>query len=104
MSEAGTSPLKGALQRRATVKKYVVELTEVEREYLYKLISAGSASARMLNRARIPLKTDVGKHSEGGPLIDRERAPMLSRPTRPRCSACGSVFAGRGSTRRSNAR
>jgi hypothetical protein len=59
------------------VKKYVVKLTEDERKYLYRLISAGSASARMLNRARILLKTDVGKHSEGGPLIDRE--PPCSR-------------------------
>jgi transposase len=64
------------------VKKYVVELTEVEREYLYKLISAGSASARMLNRARILLKADVGlKHTEGKPLIDREIAPMLETST-----------------------
>jgi transposase len=63
------------------VKKYVVELTEDEREQLHKLISAGSASARMLNRARILLKADVGKHSEGGPLLDREIAPMLETST-----------------------
>jgi transposase len=59
------------------VKKYVVELTQDERDYLYGLISAGSASARMLNRARILLKADVGKHSEGKPLIDQQIAPML---------------------------
>ena len=82
------------------MKKYVIKLTVDEREYLYKLISAGSASARMLNRARILLKTDVGKPSEGGPLLDGEIAPLLSRPPRPRCS----VFAGRGAMRRSNAR
>jgi transposase len=63
------------------VKKYVVELTEDEREQLRKLISAGSASARMLNRARILLKADVGKHSEGEPLLDREIAPMLETST-----------------------
>lgn len=63
------------------MKKYVVELTEDEREYLYKLISAGSASARMLNRARILLKADIGKHSEGEWLIDREIAPMLETST-----------------------
>ena len=34
-------------------KKYVVELTKDERERLRKLISAGSAPARMLKRARI---------------------------------------------------
>ncbi len=59
------------------MKKYVIELTQDEREQLRKLISAGSASARMLNRARIMLKADVGKHSEGESLPDREIAPIL---------------------------
>jgi hypothetical protein len=63
------------------VKKYLVQLTADERERLHKLISAGSASARMLNRARILLKADVGRHSEGEPLIDREIAPMLETST-----------------------
>jgi transposase len=63
------------------VKKYVVELTEDERRHLYGLISAGSAPARMLNRARILLKADEGKHVEGKPLIDREIAPMLETST-----------------------
>jgi transposase len=63
------------------VKKYVVELTEDERLHLYGLISAGSAPARMLNRARILLKADVGEHSEGEPLLDREIAPMLETST-----------------------
>jgi transposase len=64
------------------VKKYVVELTQDERQHLYKLISAGSASARMLNRARILLKADQGKHAdEGEPLLDREIAPMLETST-----------------------
>jgi transposase len=63
------------------VKKYVVELTQDEREQLHKLISAGSASARMLNRARILLKADVGEHAEGEPLLDREIAPMLESST-----------------------
>ncbi len=63
------------------MKKYVVELTQDEREQLHKLISAGSASARMLNRARILLKADVGKHAEGEPLIDRQIAPMLETST-----------------------
>jgi transposase len=63
------------------VKKYVVELTEDERERLRKLISAGSAPARMLNRARILLKADAGRHSEGEPLLDRQIAPMLQTST-----------------------
>lgn len=44
-------------------KKYVVELTKEERERLLKLISAGEAPARMLNRARVLLKADAqGPH------------------------------------------
>lgn len=59
------------------MKKYVVELTEDERRHLRGLISAGSAPARMLNRARILLKADVGEHAEEETLIDRQIAPML---------------------------
>jgi hypothetical protein len=40
-------------------KKYVVELTRVERERLLKLLSSGTAPARMLNRARVLLKADA---------------------------------------------
>jgi transposase len=60
-------------------KKYIVELTEEEREQLHKLISSGTAPARKLNRARILLKADVvGKHAnKGEALIDREIAQML---------------------------
>jgi transposase len=59
-------------------KEYVVELTNEEREYLHKLISSGSAPARKLNRARILLKADVGKHlSETQALSDRQIAQML---------------------------
>lgn len=58
-------------------KRYVVELTEDERETLKKLISRGSAPARMLNRARILLKADTGKHSEGEALTDEGIARML---------------------------
>ena len=63
------------------MKKYVVELTQDERQRLHKLISAGSAPARMLNRARILLKADVGEHAEGESLLDREIAPMLETST-----------------------
>jgi hypothetical protein len=37
-------------------KRYVVELTNQERERLLKLVSSGTAPARMLNRARVLLK------------------------------------------------
>ncbi len=83
MSKVGGSILKiDPSKESATVKKYVVDLTQDEREQLHKLISAGSASARMLNRARILLKADVGKHAEGAePLLDRQIAPMLETST-----------------------
>jgi Trp operon repressor len=58
-------------------KQYLVELTEQQREYLHKLISSGSAPARKLNRARILLKADEGKHAEGEALSDRQIAQML---------------------------
>ena len=59
-------------------KKYLVELSEKEREYLHKLISSGSAPARSkLNRARILLKADVSKHAEAQALSDRQIARML---------------------------
>ncbi len=62
-------------------KKYVVELTKEERERLLKLIRAGEAPARMLNRARILLKADRGEHAgeeeEPTTLGDREIAEML---------------------------
>ena len=58
-------------------KKYLVELSEQQREYLHKLISSGTAPARKLNRARILLKADLGKHAETQPLSDRQIARML---------------------------
>src|SRR5919199_515003 len=41
-------------------KKYIVRLTDTEREHLEKLIRRGKAQARKLLYARILLKTDVG--------------------------------------------
>lgn len=45
-------------------KKYIIELTEEERQTLKQLVSAGKASARKLTHARILLKADS---SFGGP-------------------------------------
>lgn len=60
-------------------KRYVVELATEERERLLKLIRAGEAPARMLNRARILLKADQGEHAGGGgpTPTDRQIARML---------------------------
>ncbi len=62
-------------------KKYLVELSEQQREYLHKLISSGTAPARKLNRARILLKADVAKHAEAEALIDKEIAQILETST-----------------------
>ena len=64
-------------RRAAMKKKYLVELSEQEREYLHKLIYSGTAPARKLNRARILLKVDVGKHAQAQALSDRQIARML---------------------------
>lgn len=58
-------------------KRYIVELTEEERESLLKLIRTGQAPARMLNRARILLKADRGEHCEGQAFSDAAVAGML---------------------------
>ena len=63
-------------------KKYLLELSEQERECLHKLISSGSAPERNLNRARILLKADLtGKHHEPQALSDRQIARMLETST-----------------------
>lgn len=46
-------------------KKYEVVLSDEQRQYLEKLISAGSAPARSLTRARILLKSDSGSWGPG---------------------------------------
>ena len=40
------------------MKKYIITLTDAERTYLHRLITAGQAAARKLTRARILLKAD----------------------------------------------
>ena len=45
-------------------KKYIVKLTEEERQELKALVSKGKASARTITRARILLKSDQGEAGE----------------------------------------
>ncbi len=62
-------------------KRYPVRLTQSEREYLKRLIGAGTESARRLIHARILLKAD---QSEEGPAWVDERvaeAVEASQPT-----------------------
>jgi len=51
--------------KQTAVKKYVVKLSDAEREQLNTLIRSGKHRARQLVRARILLKADVGKAGEG---------------------------------------
>ena len=51
--------------KQTAVKKYVVKLSEAEREQLNTLIRSGKHRARQLVRARILLKADAGKAGEG---------------------------------------
>src|SRR5918911_474040 len=62
-------------------KRYVVRLTDSEREYLKEFIGAGTAPARKLLHARVLLKADEGP---GGPrLVDEviAEAVEVSQPT-----------------------
>jgi transposase len=56
--------LREKAQEEASMKKYVVKLSEQEREQLQEVISKGKSSARKLLHARILLKADA---SEQGP-------------------------------------
>ena len=41
-------------------EKFAVKLTSEQRDQLEKIVRAGKGSARVINRARVPLKTDEG--------------------------------------------
>lgn len=58
-------------------KKYVVSLSAPQREHLLSFISAGTATARSILRARILLKTDIGPEAPHPPMIDKEVAEAL---------------------------
>ncbi|GHO90141.1 hypothetical protein KSF_001890 [Reticulibacter mediterranei] len=63
------------------MKKYIVKLSQAQRQQLEELISQGQAAARQLMHARVLLKTDQG---EQGPVWKDERiaeALEVSLPT-----------------------
>lgn len=62
-------------------KKYVVTLTEEQRDLLGRMIASGQAPARKLTHARILLKADQGSYGPG--LVDDEIAEAVesSQPT-----------------------
>ena len=58
------------------IKKYIVKLSQDEKEQLRKLVASGTHSARKLNRARVLLKADEGWTD--GSIV---KALDVSRPT-----------------------
>src|SRR3974377_684380 len=58
--------------REIGAKKYIVKLSEAERDYLQTLINKGKSPAKRLLKARILLKADASEHGEGwsdGPSV-----------------------------------
>lgn len=62
-------------------KKYIVTLTDEERQILKKLISTGKRSARKLMRARILLKADSGEGGDNWSDAQISDAVDVSIPT-----------------------
>jgi hypothetical protein len=62
-------------------QKYVVRLSDSEREQLQALIAAGTAPARKLTHARILLKADQGPHGPGWVDARIAAAVEVSQPT-----------------------
>ncbi len=58
-------------------KKYIVRLSQEERETLMKLVRGGKAAARKITRARMLLKADAGTG-----------VPIATRPGRVQCFDC----------------
>ena len=74
-------------------QKYVVKLTDEQKQHLEKLITSGTSPARMLTRARILLKSDQSKN---GPNWSYEKivetfdvSEMLIRDVRKRFAEAG---------------
>jgi transposase len=63
-------------RKEITVKKYVVKLSDEERERLHKLIHTGKHPAQQLLKARILLKADASEAGEG--LSDSQIATALA--------------------------
>jgi transposase len=62
-------------------KRYIVTLTQAQRQQLQDLISAGTGPARTLAHARILLKADQGDEGPGWKDEDIAVALEVSRPT-----------------------
>ena len=80
--------------REIAVKKYVVKLTEEERERLDTLIRSGKHSAQKLTKARILLKADA---SEAGEAWSDSRIVRPWTPASRRSPEPGSSWLKKGS-------
>jgi hypothetical protein len=65
-----------ATAKQIAVKKYMVKLSEEERELLKTLIHAGRHPARLLTKARILLKADASEGGEGWSDSQVAEAPL----------------------------
>ena len=61
--------------------KHLVGLSLEERQYLMQIIAEGNGGKERLNRARILLKADVGKHGEGWRDSEIAEAFYVGEPT-----------------------
>jgi hypothetical protein len=81
-------------EKQPVVKKYVVKLSDDERERLNVLIQKGKASARQLLKARILLKADASEAGEG--WSDSQIAQALDTSVRHRHPHTSAIGGGRG--------
>ncbi len=65
--------------KQITEKRYVVKLSDEERERLNTLIRAGKHPARQLTKARILLKADASETGEGWRDCEIAAAPVGHR-------------------------
>lgn len=75
-------------------KKYIITLTEEERQMLGEMISRGKAAARKLTHARILLKAD---QSQGGRVGAMPRLPKAWTSVPPPWNGCESGSSKKGS-------
>src|SRR5580765_2391875 len=77
-SMSPSSPMEGRMvSKESAVKKYIVILSDAEREQLTALIHSGKHPAQKLLKARILLKADA---SEGGEAGSTARLRRRCRP------------------------
>ena len=72
---------KKRIEKNTKQKKYIVRLSEEERENLKKLVQTGKTAAYKRLHAQILLKADVSEHGDGWKDIKISEALDISRRT-----------------------